>query len=81
MEVHGPVEQGGWLRAMGGAERVAALVRGIREVGGEGEEKRKRVQGGWERLVGEMGGIYKVLAIVPERGGRRPVGFGGGVEG
>lgn len=79
IEVHGPVEQGTWLRAMGGKERVGQLVEGM----GMGEE-RKRVEGGWERLVerggGGMGRVYKVLALVPERGGRRPVGFGGGVE-
>ena len=30
-----------------------------------------------ERGGGAMGRLYKVLAIVPERGGKRPVGFGG----
>ncbi|MCJ1363073.1 hypothetical protein MMC16_002179 [Acarospora aff. strigata] len=80
VEVHGPVEQGRFLEALGGWERVKQLV------GKEGDaEKRERLEGGWRRLVergGEgMGGVYKVLAIVPESGGRRrPVGFGGGVE-
>ena len=79
--MHGPVEQGDWLGAMGGRERVEQLLKGE-----EGEEKRKRVAGAWERLVerggGGMGRLYKVMAIVPERGGRRrPVGFGGGVVG
>lgn len=65
---------------MGGQERVRQLVQGMGMEAGE----RKRVEGGWERLVerggGGMGRLYKVLALVPERGGRRPVGFGGGVE-
>ena len=30
-----------------------------------------------ERGGGGMGKLYKVMAIVPERGGKRPVGFGG----
>lgn len=50
------------------------------------EEKKKGVDGSWKRLVGRegsgMGKVYKVMAIVPEGGGtRRPVGFGGDVEG
>lgn len=79
MEVHGPVEQGRFLEALGGRERVAQLV------GKEGDAgRRERLEGGWKRLVdrvGGMGGVYKVLAIVPDGGGRRrPVGFGGGVQ-
>lgn len=80
VEVHGPVEQGGWLQSMGIQERAQIICKGL----GEDEEGQKRVQGAVQRLVerggGAMGKIYKVLAIVPERGGRRPVGFGGGVE-
>lgn len=84
VEVHGPVEQGQFLEALGGRERVAQLV--ARRVGKEGEEgRRERLEGGWRRLVdrvGGMGSVYKALAIVPDGGGRRrPVGFGGGVEG
>ena len=49
---------------------------GVREV-------RERLEMGWRRLVERgpegMGRLYKVLAIVPETGGKRPVGFGGGV--
>lgn len=49
---------------------------------GEGEV-RARVEMGWERLVDRgvngMGGLYKVMAVVPGREGGRPVGFGGGV--
>ena len=80
VEVHGPVEQGGWLQRMGIRERAEIICKGLEK----DEEGKKRVRGAIERLVerggGAMGKIYKVLAIVPERGGRRPVGFGGGVE-
>jgi len=80
VEVHGPVEQGGFLEALGGWERVRGLVGGEEDAG-----RRERVDGGWRRLVDRvagMGGVYKVLAIVPEGGGgRRPVGFGGEVVG
>jgi len=87
VEVHGPVEQGDWLEGMGGRERLEALV-GKAGVGmGDGmvekEEVVKRLKEGWERLTGRgsdgMGRLYKVLAVVPERGGKRPVGFGGDV--
>jgi NADH dehydrogenase [ubiquinone] 1 alpha subcomplex assembly factor 7 len=48
------------------------------------EEKRTRVESSWKRLVDRggsgMGKVYKAMAIVPESGGRRPVGFGGGVD-
>ena len=80
VEVHGPVEQGEWLQSMGIRERAEMICKDL----GEDEEGKKRVRGAIQRLVerggGAMGKIYKVLAIVPERGGRRPVGFGGGVE-
>ncbi|CAF9936282.1 hypothetical protein IMSHALPRED_010697 [Imshaugia aleurites] len=80
VEVHGPVEQGGWLQSMGIRERADIICEGL----GKDEEGKKRVRGAVQRLVerggGAMGKIYKVLAIVPERGGRRPVGFGGGIE-
>jgi len=50
-----------------------------------GEERGKEVRRAVERLVerggGGMGRVYKVLAIVPERGGKGLVGFGGDVEG
>jgi len=80
VEVHGPVEQGDFLSAMGIKERAEQLI------GKEAdEEKRKRLESGWKRLVerggGGMGRIYKVLAIVPDSGGRRPVGFGGDFDG
>jgi hypothetical protein len=80
VEVHGPVEQGDFLVAMGITERMQQLLRGV----GADEERRRNLETGWKRLVekggGSMGQIYKVMAIVPENGGRRPVGFGGGVE-
>ncbi|KAK1832304.1 putative S-adenosyl-L-methionine-dependent methyltransferase-domain-containing protein [Podospora conica] len=77
VEVHGPVEQGAWLRLMGGKERAEALVRAR-------PESKGAVEGAWGRLVdggvNGMGRLYKVMAVVPEGGGRRrPVGFGGDV--
>ncbi|PYI13407.1 DUF185-domain-containing protein [Aspergillus violaceofuscus CBS 115571] len=79
VEVHGPVEQGDFLHAMGIAERMQQLLKGVTD-----ESKRKTLETGWKRLVekggGEMGKIYKVMAIVPENNGkRRPVGFGGNI--
>ncbi|KAL4913265.1 S-adenosyl-L-methionine-dependent methyltransferase [Aspergillus aurantiobrunneus] len=79
VEVHGPVEQGHFLQAMGIAERMQQLLRTVRD-----EEKRKVLESGWQRLVerggGGMGKLYKVMTIIPENGGRRrPVGFGGSV--
>jgi len=81
VEVHGPVGQGDWLEGMGGRERLEALVG---KAGAQGQEEVvRRLREGWERLTGRgvdgMGRLYKVLAVVPERGGRRPVGFGGDV--
>ena len=80
VEVHGRVEQGDFLNVMGIEERMRQLLRGVKD-----EEKKKTLETGWKRLVeksgGSMGQIYKVMAIVPENGGRRrPVGFGGGIE-
>jgi NADH dehydrogenase [ubiquinone] 1 alpha subcomplex assembly factor 7 len=78
VEVHGPVEQGSFLLTMGMRERLEQLAKSLPE------QKRKELEVGVERLIerggGGMGRIYKAMAIVPERGGRRPVGFGGGVE-
>ncbi|PYH47623.1 DUF185-domain-containing protein [Aspergillus saccharolyticus JOP 1030-1] len=79
VEVHGPVEQGDFLHAMGIVERMQQLLKGVKD-----EEKRKTLETGWKRLVekggGGMGKIYKVMAIVPENNGkRRPVGFGGNI--
>ena len=90
MEVHGPVEQADWLASMGGRERCDILLQraGVREgTGTEGnsEEVAERISSGWERLVDRgingMGKLYKVMAIVPDSGGKRkPVGFGGDVN-
>lgn len=84
IEVHGPVEQGFWLESMGIRERGEMLCRGLDKTDGqEVEEAKRRVRGAIERLIERggdgMGRIYKALAIVPERGGKRPVGFGGDV--
>ncbi|KAL2834254.1 S-adenosyl-L-methionine-dependent methyltransferase [Aspergillus cavernicola] len=81
VEVHGPVEQGHFLQAMGIAERMQQLLGTVQD-----EERRKVLESGWQRLVerggGSMGKLYKVMAIIPENGGiRRPVGFGGDVQG
>ena len=80
VQVHGPLEQGSWLRRMGIAERADMICQTL--TGSGADEARKRIRGSVERLAerggpGGMGRIYKVLAIVPERGGKRPVGFGG----
>ena len=69
-----------WLEAMGVEERAEMICRGLE---GRGDKEGVgRVRSAVERLRGRgeggMGGVYKVLAIVGERGGMRPVGFGGG---
>jgi NADH dehydrogenase [ubiquinone] 1 alpha subcomplex assembly factor 7 len=81
VEVHGPVEQGTFLLGMGIKERAEMLLEGL----GRDEEKRKRLESSWKRLVDRggsgMGKVYKAMAIVPESGGkRRPVGFGGDIS-
>ncbi|KAB8338979.1 hypothetical protein FH972_021918 [Carpinus fangiana] len=80
--VHGPVEQADWLGAMGGKERCDALLAKAGP-GPGGEEIKGRIRAGWNRLVNKgpdgMGKVYKVMAIVPEDKGRRPVGFGGDI--
>lgn len=81
VEVHGPIEQGDFLQAMGIKERAKQLERGSNSMDAE---KRRRLESSWKRLVerggGSMGKIYKAMAIVPDREGkRRPVGFGGDI--
>ncbi|KAF2654498.1 DUF185-domain-containing protein [Lophiostoma macrostomum CBS 122681] len=84
VEVHGPVEQDYFLSSLGIKERAERLVSRAGD-----EETRKRLEGGWKRLVDRgptgMGRIYKAMAIVPYVGRsgevRRPVGFGGRVVG
>ncbi|BFZ65175.1 hypothetical protein YB2330_006338 [Saitoella coloradoensis] len=77
LEVHGPVEQGDWLHALGIGARAQALWSAQRDEAGK-----KRVTSAYERLTGKglksMGKIYKVMAVGP-KGGKTPVGFGGSV--
>ncbi|KAL8988614.1 MAG: hypothetical protein Q9177_002336 [Variospora cf. flavescens] len=93
VEVHGPVEQADFLGQMGIHDRANQLIRALDKKGGAGsgadvsrssgvEERKTIIRGAVERLISRlpgrgMGTLYKVLAIVPERGGRKPVGFGG----
>ncbi|KAL8824124.1 MAG: hypothetical protein Q9170_008246 [Blastenia crenularia] len=105
VEVHGPVEQGGFLEQMGIKERAEMLIRGMKKSSpkeatvmsgnddkAENEEendvhtREKTIREAVERLISRlpgrgMGTLYKALAIVPERSGKRPVGFGGGLGG
>ncbi|PWW75549.1 DUF185-domain-containing protein [Tuber magnatum] len=90
VEVHGPVKQGAFLRMLGIKERTEFLIRELKEKlsswDDDGmEDKEKALRSGHDRLVGEhsggMGAIYKALAVVPVRKGKRPVGFGGKVTG
>ncbi|KKY29148.1 hypothetical protein UCRPC4_g00117 [Phaeomoniella chlamydospora] len=79
VEVHGPVEQGHFLHALGIEDRAKQLLRRTTD-----ETKKKDLETAWKRLVERsgsgMGKIYKALAVVPESGGkRRPIGFGGDV--
>lgn len=78
VEVHGPEEQGGFLLNIGMKERLNMLSRKAFDDG-----KRQILQSGYERLIDRgatgMGRIYKAMAIIPEAGGRRPIGFGGSV--
>ena len=81
IEVHGPVEQASWLESMGIRERGEILCKQL--IRDENEEARKTIRTAIERLVerggGAMGKVYKMLAIVPERSGKRPEGFGSSV--
>lgn len=80
--VHGPVDQSFFLASMGIKERAERLLKNAGD-----EETRRRLDGGWKRLVDRgvngMGRLYKVMAIVPYMEGdkkvRRPVGFGGDI--
>ncbi|CAZ84312.1 unnamed protein product [Tuber melanosporum] len=90
VEVHGPVKQRAFLGMLGIKERTEFLIRELKEEPSYGwddgnEEKEKALRLGHDRLVGEhaggMGAIYKALAVIPARKGRRPVGFGGEVTG
>ncbi|RDL32101.1 uncharacterized protein BP5553_09503 [Venustampulla echinocandica] len=84
VEVHGPVEQGAFLQAMGIKERAEMLLGKIKG-DTDADENRKRIDTAWKRLIDRggsgMGKVYKAMAIVPESGGtRKPVGFGGDVD-
>lgn len=81
VEVHGPLEQGPFLLTMGIRERAEMLLKNATN----DDEKRKRVESSWRKLVdwsgSGMGKVYKVMAITPRSGGRRkPVGFGGELD-
>ncbi|KAK9365826.1 S-adenosyl-L-methionine-dependent methyltransferase [Lipomyces kononenkoae] len=75
--VHGAVEQGDWLHALGIGARATMLAH--QQTTPEGKD---RIAKEYHRLVersgGAMGKIYKVMAFTP-RGTQTPVGFGGGV--
>lgn len=80
VEVHGPVDQGDFLNVMGIEARMTQLLKKITD-----EKQKKNMETAWKRLVekggGSMGQIYKVMAVVPENGGRKkPVGFGGSIQ-
>ncbi|KAI0881860.1 DUF185-domain-containing protein [Annulohypoxylon maeteangense] len=86
VEVHGPVDQAYFLETMGVRQRAEMLIKKLEQTQNRGdvEEKKREIERSWKRLVdrgpGGMGKVYKVLAILPENGGRRrPVGFGGDV--
>jgi NADH dehydrogenase [ubiquinone] 1 alpha subcomplex assembly factor 7 len=83
VEVHGPMEQGTWLELMGIRERAAQLLKKMSEP--DGGNSQKGIETALARLTEKtangMGGIYKVMAIVPERSGKMPVGFGGTIGG
>jgi NADH dehydrogenase [ubiquinone] 1 alpha subcomplex assembly factor 7 len=91
VEIHGPVEQGQWLSQLGIQERAGRLLKSMMTSqslhGNDKEQLQEKVQNfkaGWKRLVEGgpkgMGKAYKVMAVLPEAGGkRRPVGFGGAV--
>ncbi|KAH8895111.1 DUF185-domain-containing protein [Thozetella sp. PMI_491] len=83
VEIHGPVEQGPFLEAMGIRERAEMLIKAA-AAGEGGPQTATNIEKAWKRLVDRgpsgMGKIYKALAILPENEGRRrPVGFGGDV--
>ncbi|KAI1212286.1 DUF185-domain-containing protein [Annulohypoxylon truncatum] len=92
VEVHGPVDQAYFLETMGVRQRAEMLVKKLEQTQDQTqtqtrdtEEKKREIERSWKRLVdrgpGGMGKVYKVLAILPENGGRRrPVGFGGDVS-
>ena len=78
VEVHGPIEQGEWLKRMGIKERAEMLIKAAGNDATRAEGVTKAVERLVERGGGAMGRLYKAMAIVPEaQGKRKPVGFGG----
>jgi NADH dehydrogenase [ubiquinone] 1 alpha subcomplex assembly factor 7 len=75
VQVHGPIEQGDWLHAMGIGARATSLANNQ-----QSSEGKKRIESAYNRLVeksgGAMGKVYKVMSILPEEV-QIPVGFGG----
>lgn len=67
-----------------GAEVAGGKEEALGKNAAEVEARKKAIREAVDRLVSRlpgrgMGTLYKALAIVPERGGKRPVGFGGGL--
>ncbi|KAK9452337.1 S-adenosyl-L-methionine-dependent methyltransferase [Limtongia smithiae] len=78
IDVHGPVEQGDWLHALGIGARATMLAN--QQSTPEGKERiAKAYYRLTERSGGAMGKVYKVMALTP-KGTPVPVGFGGGVD-
>ncbi|KAK9464723.1 S-adenosyl-L-methionine-dependent methyltransferase [Lipomyces arxii] len=79
IDVHGPVEQGDWLHALGIGARATVLANSQKD-----DIAKNRVAQAYHRLVersgGAMGKIYKVMAFTPPQS-PTPVGFGGSVAG
>lgn len=78
VEVHGPVDQARFLRAMGIEERAAQLVKlavDQERSRSSGQDKKdltelvKTIESGWRRLVDTgpqgMGRLYQIMAILP----------------
>lgn len=72
--VCGPVEQGDWLHEVGIGHRVDQIIRRA-----SSEDEQDRVYQLYQRLTARdaMGGVYKVMAVLPAAG-EVPVGFAGG---
>ncbi|KAG7661020.1 uncharacterized protein J8A68_005540 [[Candida] subhashii] len=71
-QVYGPVKQGDWLHNIGIGYRIDQLLK--KNQGNE--EVEDKIYGAYKRLTdeGEMGGIYKFLALLP-KGSEKPIGF------
>lgn len=67
-----------------GAEAPGGREGSLDNDAAEVQTRKRAIREAVDRLVSRlpgrgMGTLYKALAIVPERGGKRPVGFGGGL--